>query len=252
MDVLSAGNCLSNANSILIGQVLRVPIAVQAAVATGTKRIQFQPGAVTAAVSGQLAVNAGDTWVIRILGGQTLSAQVTLSAGQGILIVYGADGTVLQTDHAGSSTFSGTLPSTQDYYLSVRNTQNVAVNYTLAVSVPPPAGAPVAPPAATRRIQFQPGTFTAAVQGQLAVSGVDNWVLRASGGQTLSAQLAFSSGQALLVVYGADGTVLQTDHAGSSTFVGKLPSTQDYYIVVEGNPSSTTGYVLTISVPPLS
>ncbi len=38
-----------------------------------------------------------------------------------ILIVYGADGTVLQSDHAGSATFSGVLPSTQDYLIDVRS-----------------------------------------------------------------------------------------------------------------------------------
>src|SRR5258706_369240 len=103
-----------------------------------------------------------------------------------------------------------------------------------------------------RRIQFAPGGTSATVQGQVAASGSDTWVVRALAGQTLSAQLAFTSGEAILVIWGADGEVLMTDHAEASGFSGVLPSTQDYFIAVRGNPSTSTAYALTVSVPPIT
>jgi LysM repeat protein len=35
-----------------------------------------------------------------------------------------------------------------------------------------------------------------------------------------------------LAVYGVDGTVLQSDERGAAEFTGKLPSTQDYILVL--------------------
>ncbi len=247
IDVLASGNCLANANVIYAGQVLRVPVAVQAE-QLSARRIQFQPGAYSVSVQGQVAASGGDTWVLRALGGQTLSAQLTFSSGLAVLIVWGADGTVLISDHAGATSFSGALPSTQDYFIAVRGNPNSATNYTLTITVPPLS----VPSTNVRRIQFPLGATTVSVRGQLAVNGIDRWVLRALGGQTLSAQLALSSGLAVLIVWGADGTVLLSDHAGATNFSGVLPSTQDYYIDVRGNPGSVTNYTLTITVPPLS
>jgi LysM repeat protein len=245
LDALAAGNCLANPNIIFAGQVLRLPVAIQAP-PPGIKRIVFQTGAFSATVQGQVGAFGTDRWVLRALAGQTMSAQLSFAFGQAILIVYGADGTVLQSDHATSSIFSGVLPATQDYFIDVRGNPNTATSYTLTVTVPPLAAQQ---PTATR-IVFQRGTFSTTVQGQVAPSGINRWVLRALAGQTMFAQLAFTSGQAILVVFGADGTVLLSDHAGASNFSSVLPLTQDYFIDVRGNPNTTTTYSLTITVPP--
>lgn len=245
LDALAAGNCLANPNIIFAGQVLRLPVAIQAP-PPGIKRIVFQTGATAATVQGQVGAFGTDRWVLRALAGQTMSAQLSFAFGQAILIVYGADGTVLQSDHATSSIFSGVLPTTQDYFIDVRGNPNTATSYTLTVTVPPLAAQQ---PTATRII-FQRGTFSTTVQGQVAPSGINRWVLRALAGQTMFAQLAFTSGQAILVVFGADGTVLLSDHAGASNFSSVLPLTQDYFIDVRGNPNTTTTYSLTITVPP--
>ncbi len=126
---------------------------------------------------------------------------------------------------------------------------------TSAPSVTPTAsGAPASAspqPAATvtaRRIVFEAGADTAVVQGHVAAFGMDRWVLRAEAGQTLSARLSFSTGRAILIIFGADGDVLISDHAETPTFTGRLPSTQDYNIDVRGNPDGPTDYTLTVTV----
>src|SRR5205823_363367 len=102
-----------------------------------------------------------------------------------------------------------------------------STNYTLSISIPPL----FAPPSA-QNISFAPGAISASVAGQVANTGTDRWALSAQAGQTMTVQLTFSTGQAILIVYGADGNVLLSDHAGVSAFTGILPASQVYYIDV--------------------
>ena len=101
------------------------------------------------------------------------------------------------------------------------------------------------------RITFAPGSTIATVTGSLPASGSDRYVLRAFAGQTMNVNLTFSEGRAILVVWGADGTVILTDHAEVSSFQGVLPATQDYYVRVRGRPGGSTTYSMTVSLPPL-
>jgi hypothetical protein len=67
----------------------------------------------------------------------------------------------------------------------------------------------------------------------------------------MTVDLSFSEGQAILVIWGKDGTVLLSDHAEASYFSQILPSTQDYYILVRGRPDGETVYRMVITIPPL-
>jgi hypothetical protein len=99
------------------------------------------------------------------------------------------------------------------------------------------------------RIEFPSGSTSVTLTGQLSAAASDQYVLRAMGGQTLNIDLTFSEGGAILVVWGADGNVLLTDHAEASSFRGTLPTTQDYYIMVKGRPQGSTFYGMTVSIP---
>ena len=52
----------------------------------------------------------------------------------------------------------------------------------------------------------------------------------------MTIDLTFGEGEAILVVWGADGNVLLSDHAEASNFQSTLPTTQDYHIMVKGRP----------------
>lgn len=105
------------------------------------QRIAFAPGAISAVRDGALAANGTDQWVLRIMGGQTLTVQLTPSYGNGFFSLMGANGAVL----ADSETYwSETVPANQDYYITVQADGDSALNYTLAVTAPPlPHPAPV-------------------------------------------------------------------------------------------------------------
>ena len=213
-----------------------------------TKRIHFQPGATTAVEHGTVTAGGADRYVLKALAGQTMSVNVSSFGGQVILVIWGADGTVLISDHAGTTHWSGQLPSTQDYYIDARSVGSVAVEYTLQVTIPPGPG----PQPTPKRIHFAPGSITAVEHGSVAAGESDRYVLKAMTGQTMSVKVSSSQGQVILVIWGADGTVLISDHAGATDWSGQLPSTQDYYISVQSVGSATANYTLEVTIPPRS
>jgi hypothetical protein len=232
-----------------VGSVTVPPTALNptgtSASAAAPKRIEFTPGSDTVTVSGQLAASASDQYVLHALAGQTMSLNLTFTEGQAILVVWGADGNVLLSDHAETSTFQQVLPTTQDYFIQVHGRPEGNTTYSLTVRIPPAA-------AGAKRIEFATGATSATATGQLGPSGADQYVVHASAGQTMTVDLTFTEGNAILVVWGADGSVLLTDHPEVSHFEGVLPSTQDYFIMVKGQPGGSTTYNMTVTIPPLA
>ena len=95
--------------------------------------IHFASGSYTGSVYTYLATGHTQYYVLSAGQGQTM--QVTLSPATGLkLAIYGMDGTVLKSANSGGASFSGTLPSTQDYFLDVTNTGN-PLNYKLSVTI---------------------------------------------------------------------------------------------------------------------
>jgi hypothetical protein len=90
------------------------------------------------------------------------------------------------------------------------------------------------------------------VSGDLGPAGSQLYVLYALEGQTMTVELDFDSGAAILVIWGADGQPLLTDHAESASFEGVLPASQDYYILVKAHPEDGAAYDMTVTIPPLT
>jgi inhibitor of cysteine peptidase len=100
------------------------------------------------------------------------------------------------------------------------------------------------------RISFKPGASAAVFEDTVAAAGMNTYVLRAMQGQTMWVSLNAISGAAILVIWGADGTVLISDHADATTWSGVLPTTQDYYIDVKGNVDVPSVFTLEVVIPP--
>jgi len=210
--------------------------------ADAAQRILFASGATSASLTGTLAASGSDQYILRALAGQTMSLNLTFTEGQAILIVWGEDGNVLLSDHAEASSFEQILPMTQDYHIQVKGRPDGNTAYTLAVTIP-------GIQAGVERVVFAPGSTSATVLGQLNASGSHQYVLHAQAGQTMNISITFTEGMAILVVWGADGDVLMSDHAEASTFEGVLRTTQNYYILVKGRPDGSTSYTMTVTIP---
>lgn len=98
------------------------------------ERIQFAPGAITADVSGTVVPPTAKQYILEAGAGQLMTVNVSPWGAVGIS-VYGADGTVLQSPMGGLPSFSGTLPSTQDYVISLTSLTGGGVDFTMEVTI---------------------------------------------------------------------------------------------------------------------
>jgi hypothetical protein len=97
------------------------------------QRISFRPGAFSGSASGWLNPYHSQYYVLRARQNQTMYVDVV--PGNVVqLIIYGADGTVLKSGMGEGTSFTGALPSTQDYILVVRS-GNFSVSYTIWVTI---------------------------------------------------------------------------------------------------------------------
>lgn len=108
------------------------------------------------------------------------------------------------------------------------------------------------------RIMFAPGEILASVQGEVSVGGIDHYVLSAMADQEMTVNLLDAGGEviasdtAVLVIWGADGTVLISSHADALSWAGMLPFSQDYYIDVKSISAQPGAYTLEVIIPPES
>jgi len=98
------------------------------------ERISFQPGSTSATVKGSLAANDTHHYVIGAMAGQTLNVDIA-PAGAMRMTIYGVDGAVLRSGMAEGDSFSGELPSTQDYFINLSSSAAVP-SYTMTVAIP--------------------------------------------------------------------------------------------------------------------
>jgi hypothetical protein len=93
------------------------------------ERITFSPGAVSAALKGNLAAYDSHTYVLGARAGQTMEVRVAAPAGAARLVIWGADGSVLRSGMGEGADFVGAIPATQDYFIRVDSNQ--AIQYTV-------------------------------------------------------------------------------------------------------------------------
>jgi hypothetical protein len=223
--------------------------AVHAA-AIPVQRIVFPPGGDSATRSGVLRNGGMNRYVLAAQADQTLNANVTSPENTVILVIFGKDGTVLLTDHVDQSSYSGTLPSTQDYFIDVRATDGTTASFTLSVTIPP--GQPDPPQPTEQMIFFKPGTDSATVSGTLTPQSSATYGVQANVGQRMIVNVTGGPPpQVVLSVYGADGTVLLSSMPGATSFNGTLPSTQVWYLKVSSVSDTTAKYQMAVTIEPL-
>ena len=218
---------------------------------SGPQRINFAPGATSATVGGQVAMGRPATFVLRALAGQTMTVRGD-GPGAFTVLVSGADGAFLGSTPA-NTPLTVSLPTTQDYYITLQGSQATPSDFLLTVSVVSPSrptptrAAPTPPPARPQRINFAPGATAATLSGQVTPGAPAVYVLRALAGQNMNV-FAASTGPFRITVTGADGAFLASGNANEN-IATRLPSTQDYYITLEAPIGGATArYNMTVSV----
>jgi hypothetical protein len=207
-------------------------------------RIQFEDTTMLYS-PGDLEPNAAIQSVFSALTGQQISVNLSTDpTGGAALSIWGADGTVLIPETVGITSWNGVLPSSQNYYISIRSTSSQRINYELTLKLPP-----LTPPDATR-VQFQPNTTSWYTPGDLAPNTKIRFVLGALAGQQMTVNLTTvpPENAACLYIWGADGTVY-TLMDPTLTWSGILPASQDYYIEVRSISGQSINYQLNVEIP---
>ena len=228
--ILAANPQITNANRIYRGQRLQIPVAA----GPNAERISFAIGTTSATREDSLAGGASKRYVFRAAAGQVAQIDAFSNGGSAVLGIIGADGRVVLSDRAGFASFRAPLPTSQDYFVEVHAAAGLPVSYTLQLIIP-------------QRISFAPGAVSASLTGYVPRFETHNYILRASAGQLMTVDVQ-AVGQVILIVYGNDGAVLQSDHVGSSSFRGRLPLTEDYFLDVRSVGPAAARYRLDVRI----
>jgi len=122
-DYLITINATGGATSYSLGVTIPAPIV-------------FQPGAISASVPGKIVAHQINSYIARASGGQTMNATITSPGANVLLTIYGLqDGQPLVRAVSGATTWTGTLPSSQDYIIQAVSVGDVNTSFTLKLII---------------------------------------------------------------------------------------------------------------------
>lgn len=207
-------------------------------------RIQFEPGATSATVTGYVEGQAVERYVLRALAGQTMEVGITSPNNNVLLTIVGEDGIPLKRYVDGMAQWRGVLPATQDYFIHAVSVGE-ATGFQLTVTISALESGPT-------RIQFSPGATSAVLQASLEPGAPDRYVLRALQGQRMEVRVS-PAASIDIAVQGQDGSFWSTPAPGGTLSIEILPATQDYIITLAlpGPVTGAVSYTLEVSVSPL-
>lgn len=116
---------------------LYVQFAVSATATPAPARITFASGAISSSVQGAVTAPARTAYVLRALKGQQMTVEVISAEGRANFAVTGADGQPLKRLENEDRRWTGTLPASQDYQITVAVASGSAT-FTLVVTAVTP------------------------------------------------------------------------------------------------------------------
>ena len=183
------------------------------------------------------AVAAGEakTYVLQAAQAQPMMVSVDSPNQDVTLSIKTQGGTSMLNAGALQTTWQGSLPQTEDYYLTVHGGVSTE-NFTLTVTIP-------------SRVKFAEGEDSAKVSGT-TVAGYDvTYTVFAFKGQKMSVDLSGLSGDVALTIYGFnDGEPYVRSASERTSFSFTLPSTQDYIIKVVPRAGGAVKYLMSIKI----
>lgn len=211
---------------------------VASATASATRsatEVHFAPGATSAAVQGRLSAGGSRTYALDLRAEQVLEVALQRGSSTQTFTLVAPDGSPLHTDHTQAQD-GGTFvaATTGTYLLTVRS--GAAADYRLHLTVP-------------QQLRFAPGGTETSVRGQLPAGDDHPYSFAARAGQRATVTFTATSGDAVWLLVGPDGSPLHTDHTsaqqGSTTV--QLPASGTYRLDVRSG--AATSYRLALAIP---
>ncbi|MGZ6317288.1 MAG: hypothetical protein ACXWNQ_08520 [Anaerolineales bacterium] len=204
-------------------------------VVPGATRISFLTDATSAIITGPIQAGGTVNYVLQAFQGQPMLVNVDAPNHDITLSIKTQGGTSMLNAAAGQATWQGTLPQTEDYYISLHGGAS-SENFTLSITIP-------------SRIRFAQGAISGKVRGK-TVGGYDSiYTVFAVKGQKMNVDLTNLSGDAALTIYGfTDGQPYVRYVSEQTSFSFTLPSTQDYIIEVVPRAGSVVSFLLNVQI----
>ncbi len=199
-------------------------------------RINFLAGATSAVLTGPISAGQALNYVLQAAQGQPMLVNVDSLNHDVTLSIRTQGGTTMLNAASGQSGWQGSLPATEDYYLTLHGGASDE-NFTFTITIP-------------SRIKFLPGDTQAKFNGKTVAGYNVTYVAFAIKGQKMQLDLNNLSGNAALTVYGfADGQpYLNANMHQQTSFGMTLPATQDYIIAVVPEAGSVVSYQLVVKI----
>ncbi len=198
-------------------------------------RISFATGATYSVTEGTVQAGQAQFYVARAAKGQPMIVMLNTPDQSAILSVFGADGVILLNRSQKTTSWQGTLPSTQDYYFRVTGGASTQ-NFTLTVDIP-------------ARVQFTSGQDQTTLSGQTVDGYNVAYVAYAFKGQQMEVTINTSRDVAGLTIWGfSDGQPYARAQNGVTDFNMTLPATQDYIIEVVPAGGNVINYEVTVTI----
>ena len=134
------------------------------------QRIRFTTGSTSANLTGTVPADLNQFFILRAAKGQTLNVTAT-PQDKLQLIIYGLDGSVLRSGMGQGASFTGVLPSTQDYILVLKSANQVQA-FTLNVQIIPAASPVPVTGAPSYTVQKGDTLFRIALRFQTSVNAL--------------------------------------------------------------------------------
>lgn len=213
-----------------------LPVVQPTAILPNAKRINFQAGATTAIVSAPIAAGATTNYVLRAAQGQPMIVQASSPNDDVTLSIKTQGGTSLLSVASRQSNWQGSLPQSEDYYLSLYG-GSADENATLNIVIP-------------SRITFLPGAISAKLTGKTVGGYNSSYVAFAMKGQKMTVDLSDLSNTAAITIWGwNDGQPYVNANMSATThFAFTLPATQDYIIQVVPQGGLVVSYTINVQI----
>ena len=204
-------------------------------------RIEFPAGQTSAEVFAELAAGATDSYLVRGEQGQTMSVEITSPNKDVLLSVVGEDGTPLKRYQNGPPSWTGELPTMQDYVLQAVSVGQ-ATFYTLSVSIEPLASP------GRERVVFELGVSSATRSGTLNAGEVKEYVLTATAGQRMHVQMTGYSAPVHFKLTRLSGEITLNNSVGDS-WTGEPQANDTHVFTAQVLLPEAGEYVVKLSLP---
>lgn len=163
-----------------------------------------------------------------------------------LVIITACGGTAVTP--ADDSTVATMVANTlQAYQAQASPTSDSTATPMPTLTVQPPATLTSTPPVPSVRIEFLKGTTQTVLTGQIQAGQTLSYAIWVSAEQPMIIQVDSPNQDAKLSIRGANGIVLLPASSNQSYWQGLAPTSQDYFIDLQGG-SSTVGFSLSLTV----